>query len=46
MTEPDPVARATAREGMALFRVADDLYLQRRYRVSPATVSHPVALSP
>ena len=32
---PDPDARAieAAREGMALFRVADDLYLQRCYRV-------------
>ena len=32
---PDPVALETARQGMALFRVADDLDLQRRYRVLP-----------
>lgn len=29
----DPTAEETAKQGMALFRVADDLYLQRRYRV-------------
>jgi arylsulfatase A-like enzyme len=46
LAEPDPVSRAAAREGMALFRVADDLYLQRRYRVSPPAISAPVALSP
>jgi hypothetical protein len=40
------MARATAREGMALFRVADDLYLQRRYRVSPAVTPSHVVLSP
>lgn len=34
---PDGPAGETARHGMALFRVADDLYLQRRYRVLPAT---------
>ncbi len=46
LAEADPMAQATAREGMALFRVADDLYLQRRYRVSPPATSVPVALSP
>jgi arylsulfatase A-like enzyme len=46
LAEPDPMARATAREGMALFRVADDLYLQRRYRVSPAVTPSHVVLSP
>ena len=34
----DTLALATARQGMALFRVADDLYLQRRYRVLPASL--------
>ena len=29
----DETAQETAKQGMALFRVADDLYLQRRYRV-------------
>lgn len=33
MAQPDAAAASAAREGMALYRVADDLYFQRRYRV-------------
>ena len=42
----DPAASEIARQGMALFRVADDLYLQRRYRVLPAPVPIPKLPSP
>ena len=42
----DAAAEATARQGMALFRVADDLYLQRRYRVSPRTLAPVAAAAP
>ena len=38
----DPTAGETAKQGMALFRVADDLYLQRRYRVLPSLGSSTV----
>jgi hypothetical protein len=31
----DAAGEAISRNGQALFRVADDLYLQRRYRVKP-----------
>ena len=33
LPNPDATALEAAREGMALFRVADDLYLQRCFRV-------------
>lgn len=43
----DAAAEAASRTGKALFRVADDLYLQRRYRVVPtAAQSHPLTPSP
>ena len=32
----DETGRRIAKQGMALFRVAEDLYLQRRYRVLPS----------
>ena len=42
----DAAAQATARQGMALFRVADDLYLQRRYRVAPQPSAPEVTAAP
>ena len=37
----DPAAEEISRHGQALFRVADDLYLQRRYRVVTGPVPQP-----
>lgn len=37
---PDAQAEAISRRGQALYRVADDLYMQRRYRVMPLSGPH------
>ena len=42
----DETAQEAARQGMALFRVADDLYLQRRYRVQLPSLLQHVPMSP
>lgn len=45
LEEPDAAAVEISRHGQALFRVADDLYLQRRYRVRPAPARPETPLS-
>lgn len=46
LESPDATAWETARRGMALFRVADDLYLQRRYRVLPPPIPQDMPTPP